>query len=101
MLSGKHKKRDAPERFERKIFTVKKLYANLVVCGGSGGHLRFDNDIHRIVKDFPNELPPFERYFCPKGYCVRGLQTGLRKRMCESCPSVCLTGIHSIFAISV
>ena len=46
MLSGKHKKRDAPERFERKIFTVKKLYANLVVCGG---HLRFDNDIQAWI----------------------------------------------------
>ena len=45
MLSGEHKKLDVSECFERKIFTTKKLYANLGVCGGSGGHLRFDNDL--------------------------------------------------------
>ena len=27
---------------------------------------------------------------CPKGYCVREIQTGSRKKMCESCPCVCV-----------
>ena len=30
----------------------------------------------------------FWKRFCPKGYCVREIQTGSRIKMCESCPSV-------------
>ena len=37
------------------------------------------------------------RYYCPKGYCVREIQTGSRIKMCESClcPSVifCWKGV--------
>ena len=39
----------------------------------------------------------FKTRFCPKGYCVRGLQRGSRKRMCESC----LSDVHSICTMLV